>query len=505
MCAPVIGHVEKVEDEVSVTGSSSQSEKCNEEKLSYANVVEFCDAREQSVLPSDKLIVPKIRCDKKELNRSTQRTVFRHKKLYVNRNFKSREVGCQKAQLNEQSDKYTEMVRDERSDWYKDFYYNRYDVLGKLDDTESEEEDASDVCEKPKQLHSNDKKARLRLRGGGTKDRKRPSKDNLKPEDTQSNIESDLQEFETTAKDVNNDSELIHIEIEEIVPDVDITTNEITNCEPSEEIQEIIPDVDITTNEITNCEPSEEIDTKDNLSVNERSVLNSKSQTNDNIEDHDIDTTSNEKSVLTEASHIADTSVAEIIELLNCKDNKDSIAKENIGCETSTENNFTETVELSEGQVFKTYGEFKTKFDAWCVQHNHPVNINSSKRTEDKSLSETDFPFQHIRFTCKDAGKPRVKSHGKRRVQVYLPCECPMSLRLKLDHSTLEYKITKLDASHNHTTSVGEFKHYSTSRRLGADEKETIQMLVDLNVEIKKHQNIVKRKNGQINPNKRHQ
>ena len=71
-----------------------------------------------------------------------------------------------------------------------------------------------------------------------------------------------------------------------------------------------------------------------------------------------------------------------------------------------------------------------------------------------------------------------------------------MSLRLKLDHSTFEYKITKLDASHNHTTSVGEFKHYSTSRRLEADEKETIQILVDLNVETKNIKTLLKEKTG---------
>ena len=111
---------------------------------------------------------------------------------------------------------------------------------------------------------------------------------------------------------------------------------------------------------------------------------------------------------------------------------------------------------------------------------------SSKKKTEDKSLCQSDFPFQQIRFTCKHSGKPRIRGQGKRPVQAYLPCEWRMFLRLKLDHNEMHYKITKLDTTHNHTTSVGEFKHYSRARRLGENEKVSIQTLVDLNVDAKK-------------------
>ena len=50
-----------------------------------------------------------------------------------------------------------------------------------------------------------------------------------------------------------------------------------------------------------------------------------------------------------------------------------------------------------------------------------------------------------------------------------------MSVRLKLDANAQCYKITKFTATHNHTTSSGEFKHYSTERRLDSVQKEHIQ------------------------------
>ena len=72
---------------------------------------------------------------------------------------------------------------------------------------------------------------------------------------------------------------------------------------------------------------------------------------------------------------------------------------------------------------------------------NNPLKTDSSKKTEDKSLCQSDFPFQQIRFTYKHSGKPRIRSQGKRPVQAYLPSECRMFLRLKLDQNEMHYKI----------------------------------------------------------------
>ena len=60
-----------------------------------------------------------------------------------------------------------------------------------------------------------------------------------------------------------------------------------------------------------------------------------------------------------------------------------------------------------------------------------------------------------------------------------------MFLRLKIDHKEMPYRITKLEITQNHKTSVGEFKHYSTARRMGGSEKDSNKAFVDLNIETK--------------------
>ena len=203
-------------------------------------------------------------------------------------------------------------------------------------------------------------------------------------------IESDLQELESTTRDASVDGEPIHLELEEIIAETDISTNEITRSD--------------------------------------RSIVT------ENTEDNTDEIIKNDTAVVTDSSQIADSSVDDVIELLNCKEIKCSLSQSN--CSDTTEIITVEHVSLSEGQVFKSFKEFKCKFDAWCAQNNHPMKTDScKKKTEDKSLCQSDFPFQQIRFTCKHSGKPRIRGQGKRPVQAYLPCECPMVLRLKLDHN----------------------------------------------------------------------
>ena len=182
-----------------------------------------------------------------------------------------------------------------------------------------------------------------------------------------------------------------------------------------------------------------------------------------------------------------DSSVIEVIQLLNDKDtNNPANLETNSKCE---EDNSAEkkVVQLVEGQTFSSYEEFKNEFDTWCDQNNHPMKTDSSVKNDEESLS---FPYRQIRFACKHAGKPRIRGEGKRPVQAYLACECPVVLRLKIDPKVEKYKITKLIDAHNHTTSKGEFKHYTAIRKLNDTQRDDIKALIDLQVETKKYQNI---------------
>lgn len=48
-----------------------------------------------------------------------------------------------------------------------------------------------------------------------------------------------------------------------------------------------------------------------------------------------------------------------------------------------------------------------------------------------------------------------------------------------------KYKIAKLIDAHNHRTSKGEFKHYTTTRKLNDTQRDDIKALIDLHVETK--------------------
>ena len=81
--------------------------------------------------------------------------------------------------------------------------------------------------------------------------------------------------------------------------------------------------------------------------------------------------------------------------------------------------------------------------------------------------------------------KKRLRGEGKRPVQAYLPFEYPVVVRMKLDPNTRKYIFTKVITEYNHTTSAGEFKHYSTNRRLADEERDNIKTLIVLQVETK--------------------
>ena len=457
---------QSVESEVYYNSNSGVNE---EKRLSYANVVRFCDKREQPVL-KQAAVNMSLPTETKKFSRRTQRQAALQKKPTLKRNTQSNAAASDSEQNCELPSK-DKPVSTLNRNTCKEFYNNRFSVLAVDDDSVSGEEHVSDDVE--------DILVNKRMYGGGKRE-----KQHVKKQHEQSVVESVGSVQSPPVQPVGIESEG-RVSFE--VPIVE--TNGISN------IQCELQDLETTTRD-TSIDGERVQPHEINISANE-STRRDHSNVTDNKDDNISETPNNEKSVLCDNSTIMDASVDEIIELLNCKENKNNENLSNSSCTNTTENNISdEPVSLSEGQVFESYKEFKSKFDNWCIQNNHPVKTDSSKKTEDKSISHSDFPFQQIRFTCKHAGKPRIRSQGKRPLQAYLPCECPMFLRLKLDQNKMQYKITKLEANHNHTTSVGEFKHYSTSRRIGTAEKENIEALINMNVDTKNIKAFVKEKTG---------
>ena len=96
----------------------------------------------------------------------------------------------------------------------------------------------------------------------------------------------------------------------------------------------------------------------------------------------------------------------EIIILLNRNDDKCSVSED--AHSNTKENTLIEHISFSEGQLFKTYEDIKSKFAVWWSQNNHPMKTASSKKNEE-TVFLSDFSSQQIRFACKHVGKPRVR------------------------------------------------------------------------------------------------
>ena len=206
-----------------------------------------------------------------------------------------------------------------------ELYHNRFSVLITVDDNVSDEKEDINVEKVP---------VNNRLFGGGKNDKKRAKKKDERPvtdssvggaqsppaeisepevsvnsniesegqvsyevsfvqepvESNKTKIESNLQELETTTRDVSVDGEPIHLEIEEIIAETDISTNEITRS-----------DLSIVT---------------------------------ENTEDNTDETIKND--TVTDSSQIADASLDDVIELLNCKEIKCSLNQGNSICSGTT-------------------------------------------------------------------------------------------------------------------------------------------------------------------------
>ena len=175
-----------------------------------------------------------------------------------------------------------------------------------------------------------------------------------------------------------------------------------------------------------------------------------------------------------------DKSVLEVIHLLNDNEKTSKSHTEQI-CE-NVDSGIKIAKKIVEGQTFSSYDEFSISYDDWCTTNNHPMKTDSSKKNDEESNL---FPYRQIRFSCKHAGKARIRGEGKRPVQAYFACECPVVLRLMYDSKGKNYTVSKLVDEHNQTTSKSEYKHYTTNRKLNDDEFGDVKALIDLQVETK--------------------
>ena len=121
------------------------------------------------------------------------------------------------------------------------------------------------------------------------------------------------------------------------------------------------------------------------------------------------------------------------------------------------------------------------------------MKVDSSHKND---IESTLFPYRQMRFSCKYAGKPRIRVESKRPLQAYLACQCPVVARLKYDAKSQNYCLTKLFHEHNHTTSIGEFKHYmyTANRKLNDEQVGNVMAFIDLNVETKNIKSYIREK-----------
>ncbi len=100
-------------------------------------------------------------------------------------------------------------------------------------------------------------------------------------------------------------------------------------------------------------------------------------------------------------------SVNELIVLLNQDNNDDAVG------------------DIYETQEFKTYNSFQESFSVWTKLNNHPMKITCSTK---EGGSNDNFPFSLIVFSCKHAGKPRIRGDGKtpsaKLSSLFVSCSC---------------------------------------------------------------------------------
>ncbi|XP_075738923.1 uncharacterized protein LOC142784443 [Rhipicephalus microplus] len=143
--------------------------------------------------------------------------------------------------------------------------------------------------------------------------------------------------------------------------------------------------------------------------------------------------------------------------------------------------------------TFDNFPSFNKSFDEWCREGRHVVMINKSNKSPFTS-EDKDFEYIRIKYSCIHGRTIKPRGIGKRPKQAYNGTGCEMTVPVSLCKSpTLHYKITKLQAKHNHPTEY--YDLYPQKRLLNHGEKEFFD-LAKCNIGAKDFKNLVEQKTG---------
>nr|XP_054932886.1 uncharacterized protein LOC126541786 isoform X2 [Dermacentor andersoni] len=144
--------------------------------------------------------------------------------------------------------------------------------------------------------------------------------------------------------------------------------------------------------------------------------------------------------------------------------------------------------------TFDNFISFRQSFDEWCREGKHIVTISRSHRSPFATESK-EFEYIRISYSCVHGRAIKPRGTGKRPKQAYNGTGCEMAVSVSLCKSpTLHYKITKLQAKHNHATKY--YDLYPQSRLLNDAEKVEFFDFAKCNIGPKYFKSLVKQKTG---------
>nr|XP_054925609.1 uncharacterized protein LOC129384325 isoform X1 [Dermacentor andersoni] len=144
--------------------------------------------------------------------------------------------------------------------------------------------------------------------------------------------------------------------------------------------------------------------------------------------------------------------------------------------------------------TFDNFISFRQSFDEWCREGKHIVTISRSHRSPFATESK-EFEYIRISYSCVHGRAIKPRGTGKRPKQAYNGTGCEMAVSVSLCKSpTLHYKITKLQAKHNHATKY--YDLYPQSRLLNDAEKVEFFDFAKCNIGPKYFKSLVEQKTG---------
>ncbi|CAI4225688.1 unnamed protein product [Auanema sp. JU1783] len=107
------------------------------------------------------------------------------------------------------------------------------------------------------------------------------------------------------------------------------------------------------------------------------------------------------------------------------------------------------TTKIALEAEFTSYEEFKTEFEAWKKQYNHPFRVASSETLKDADGNvDSVCHYRYVVYQCAHYGQPRKRGNGSRPNQNYLPCGCEAMLRICYHFKNKTLRISQLRQVH---------------------------------------------------------